>query len=388
MKHKLYAILIALLLAAVLAGCGQESRESSLPDSTSDSTDPTHFYEEVAEGLTVDAQVSGRTPGVVPAVYTGSFPALDRAAVDRFLAVCGDAVANVELDVEKGNVWNFVATTDKDAYVGAAICVDSMELNSYSFSYSSSEYHWYGDVLACYPRFYRAKYPEWDNSDWFREPKAFGFATEQEADAQVRSFLELLGVQNVALNETLYLDHRVMEEAQHTDAAIQKMTGKGQELKFKESWTEADDAYHFTYEITQDGFPMVPEVNTGAAQIYIPSMIEVICNRDGIVYLQVFAPWASGEQTEAPETILTAREALENAKEILCLTPVSYERVVKEVSLRYYYVYDGDRCLLRPCWYVATLGLQVPQLVLGEVVDEPRDEYSFILLDAVTGQEV
>ena len=165
------------------------------------------------------------------------------------------------------------------------------------------------------------------------------------------------------------------------------MTGKGGEPEYKPEWTEADDAYHFYYLVGHEGIPVVHGLDSGRSYRYFRTDIRVIYNRDGVVYLQISNPWAFGQQVETAESILTPQEAVEEAREILSLTQVPHRRVVKEVSLRYYYKQEGEKVYLRPCWFVAVLGLQVQDMFQGQDLNEPYDRYEYIVLDAITGQE-
>lgn len=102
----------------------------------------------------------------------------------------------------------------------------------------------------------------------------------------------------------------------------------------------------------------------------------------GITYLVVQGPLNFDQVAEEPASITSAAEALAVAKEVTQNVVSSYERVIDRVSLRYYVEQDRDRLLLKPCWEVAIRQKDVV-LYSGEV----RDEYVYVVVDALTGKE-
>ena len=99
-------------------------------------------------------------------------------------------------------------------------------------------------------------------------------------------------------------------------------------------------------------------------------------------YLVVQGPLNFDQVAEEPASITSAAEALAVAKEVTQNVVSSYERVIDRVSLRYYVEQDRDRLLLKPCWEVAIRQKDVV-LYSGEV----RDEYVYVVVDALTGKE-
>lgn len=391
---KIISLALALLIF-LLAGCGPEGtvsdhRQTTGVTNATGPSDPSHIYEEVSDKITIDAVLEYPEPDWVPAVYEASHPVLNRETVDRFLAAVGDSVAEVTTDeyLDELCTWNFFANTEKNGLVGLNYRVGSQDVTNYTFNYSVTGISkWYNHVLCYYNKYDRAEYPDYSNAEKFMEPKDFAFATAEEAEAQVRALLELLGIHNPILTETLYLDHETLAVEEKSEVANAKMTGKGGEPEYKPEWTEADDAYHFYYLVGHEGIPVVHGLDSGRSYRYFYTGIRVIYNRDGVVYLQISNPWAFGQQVETAESILTPQEAVEEAREILSLTQVPHRRVVKEVSLRYYYKQEGEKVYLRPCWFVAVLGLQVQDMFQGQNLNEPYDRYEYIVLDAITGQE-
>ena len=388
MKHKsnvLHLVAVLLSLALLMVGCGTETPgpDSTEGQSALDSTDPTHFYEELAENITIDAVVDGRTPGQIPAVYEGTIPPLNREVVDRFLTGIGDSVVQVVDEKSTEKSWLLNARTELGGFVSTSITVSTTDRTGSVFSYTSAEELRYSVPVNYYSPCWRALQPDSDNSELYMEPRSFSFATVEEADAQVRDCLALLGIHNVELEEILYLDHQILAEQEQVEMSSSKEGQDGSNLEDNESWTEADDAYHLYYEVGHEGIHMIPMLFDDRPQPYIPTEIRVMFNRNGIVSLYVETPWIFGEQVEAGETLLTAQEAMEKTKEILLVAPAPYEQIVDRISLRYYYQQDGDRYILRPCWVASVLGVDVVKFEGADQINE----YSYIILDAYTGQE-
>lgn len=387
MKHKsnfLHLVAVLLSLALLMVGCGTETPgpDSTEGQSALDSTDPTHFYEELAENITIDAVVDGRIPGQIPAVHEGTIPPLNREVVDRFLAGIGDSVVQVIDEESTGKRWLLNARTELGGYVSTLINTSTTAITGSTFTYSSAEEQKYSVPINYNDPHWRELNLDLDNSEVYMEPRSISFATVEEADAQVRDCLALLGVHNVELEEILYLDHQTLAEQEQLLMSSSKEAQMGTNLELNE-WTEADDAYHLYYEVGHEGIHMIPSmIDEKRPQPYTTTSIRVICNRNGIVWLCVETPWIFGEQVEVGETLLTAQEAMEKTKEILLLAPAPYEQIVNRISLRYYYQQDGDRHILRPCWVASVLGLNVEEFAGYE-----KNEYSYIILDAYTGQE-
>lgn len=389
MKHKsnvLHLVAVLLSLALLMAGCGTETPglDSTESQSALDSTDPTHFYEELAENITIDAVVDGRIPGQIPAVHEGTIPPLNREVVDRFLAGIGDSVVQVVDEKSTEKSWLLNARTELGGYVSTLINTSTTAITTSTFTYSSAEEQKYSVPVNYYSPYWRALVPRFDNSEVYMEPRSISFATVEEADDQVRDWLALLGIHNVELEEILYLDHQTLAEQEQVKMSSSKEGQDGTNLELNE-WTEADDAYHLFYEVGHEGIHMIPiPLDEKRPQPYNSTEIRVICNRNGIVWLYVETPWIFGEQVEVGETLLTAQEAMEKTKEILLLAPAPYEQIVDRISLRYYYQQDGDRHILRPCWVASVLGVDVVKFEGADQINE----YSYIILDAYTGQEL
>ena len=388
MYRKLLTLSLAVLFALSLVACNPEVSADdpvNQGQSSADTTDPTYFYEEVSDLITVDAKVIGRTPGEIPSVYVGTLPELNQEAYHQFLEALDDSVSEVLTDISESEYEMFVTKTKNGALAGFNTAVGF----SYNISYSADSYTYYGVAVSNYGPYERVKYQEEDNTEYFTEPKSFAFASPEEADAQARALLEVLGIQNAILVETLYLDHATLSEQYQIQAPTDKIAVTGNDVPDKDSWTSADDAYYLTYEIGYPDIRLIPTYQpVGTNENYVSSTFRIVWGAEGCIYLQGSNPWIFGEVVETGTALISAQEALDEAIAILNLAPTDYERVINEVSLRYYYAQDGDRYLLRPCWNISVLSLDVPQIFMGQEIGEPMDELNYILLDAYTGQEL
>lgn len=388
MYRKLIALTLSLLLSLSLAACTPETPGGSTENqgqSSADTTDPTHFYEEVSDLISVDADVLGRTPGEIPGVYVGSLPRMDQEVYGQFLAALDDSAAEVLTDVTEKEYTMFVTNTARSGYAG----FNTSPGFSYSLSYSADSYYPYGIALNYYNPYDRVLNAESDNTEHFTIPKSFAFASPEEADAQAKELLEVLGIQNAVLVETLYLDHTTLAEQEQAIASQDKEALSTGKVTLKDSWTEADDAYHLYYEFSHQAVNLIPTNQpVGTNENYVASYAEIIWGAEGCFFLNITNPWCFDQEMDTSSTMVTAREALDEAIAILNLAPVNHERVITQVALRYYYAQDGDRYLLRPCWNITVLSLDVQEYFMDEPYGEPKDELSYILLDAYTGQEL
>ncbi len=402
MYRKLLSLSLAVLFTLSLVACSPDpstdnpvSQGQSSSDATSVSnpavlSDPNHYVETISDNLKIDARIVPLPDDAEPGVYLGSVPQLNQEIVDNFLATIGDSVAVVNQDeyLDELKMWNYFLDTEKQAFFGSNYSVDSIDVPEYRLSYSSSQWHWYNNVIHYKEPYQRVRNPELDNSHRYQEPKSFAFATEDEALEQVQAILNSLGIYNAEVIETLYLDHAIMAEEEKTPLSLNSMTGKGGEPEYKPQWTEDDDAYYFIFNIAHTGIYLQPSMNSNTDLPYAGSTVDVLYGKDGLVWLVIDNPWVFGELVESSEALMPTEDVISRVKEILQFSATPYTRTVDEIALRYYYRQDGDKILLRPCWVASVLGEDIPNEFMGQVLGEPYDDYSFIIFDAITGQEL
>lgn len=399
MKHilckRLVAGILLLIQICALYACNEnpsQGSELNIPEPSVglEAEAPTHFYEVVTDNITIDASVSPLPEGATPAVYEGAVPELNKETLDAFLSAVGDSVTNVLEDsyADELKIWSYVYQSEKGAYAGCSTRVGSQDVTTFSFSYTHPDASWIFNALNYYDKYDAVQNPGLGNNELFLEQKTFSFATEQEALTEALRILEILGIHNAVLSETLYLDHETLAIEERSDRVLDKSAAKGVEPEFKPQWTEADDAYFFSFDIEHEGILVQSRLETTRDTIYIPTRVQVIYNQSGVISLNITQPWVFSATSETTESILSLEEATEKVKEILLYSYVPHERIVDELNLRYYYRQDGDRVYLRPCWIASVLELQVQAMFNGELVGDPYDRYSFIIIDAITGQEL
>ena len=234
------ALLLCLSLAASLVACqrpGATEGQTGQQTEQALQTDPDHFYEEVEEGLLIDAVVEHPEGNVTPKVYVGRKPAFNQERLQAFLSQVGDPVVEVKVDRTEDQLYNFDGVC---ANGGHAIILQELEQNSRNFSMSYNNLkadRWYGAVLSLDTGDYIDVSGTSNNTYLLTEPKNFSFATEQEAETAVREMLQLLDVGNLELKRTLYLDHEALATAERSELIKGKNAEKGDEIPSKESFT-------------------------------------------------------------------------------------------------------------------------------------------------------
>lgn len=371
-------------LCAWILTCLPACQNNQVQEPNPGEMEPTHFYEEVEEGLLVDAVVERPEGNATPKIYVARKPIFSKEHLYAFLEHIGDPVEEVRVDLTEDEWYNFDGVCESG---GHAIALWPLDSNSYtgSMSYTRGEADkWYGAMLCRRGGDYIDPSGADDNTDLFSEPQDFSFATAEEALAAVKEALAILDVGSLELQETLYLSHEALEIAESSDLIREKNAAKGGEVYVKESWTEADDGYMFVFNCGQDGIPMLTSGWGSQTANYAPVHIEIRYNRYGITSMVVQGAVNFDEVAEEPASIVSAAEALEVAKEVAQNVVSSRDRIIDRVSLRYTAEQDGDRWLLKPCWEVAVLQKGV---VHFDWKDEDLDAYAYVVVDALTGVE-
>ena len=394
LKTRVGSAALALASLLTLTACKTESAsgtettsttQESAPDLRGDVNNPGHYSKEINEKLRIDTQVMGPSEGITPKVYVANLPEMDVPIMETLLKKLGDDIGEIQVDEykNKGTVHTVIMSTKSGGYADFQVRAVDSDFPGWNMTYNTSEYVWYSNAYIDYGAVIRNEYPEIDNTELYTEPKEFSFATPQEAEEEVRELLKSIGIENIQRSEMFYLDHKIMAEAEKSDAAYDRMTkGGSEEAVYKEEWTEADDAYAMRFDLLQDGITTLPYNFTRATRTYANTTVDVIYNKNGIVHLYICMPWLFEEEVETPSSLVTANEVLDLAQEKLLKSKPPYERVVDDISMRYYYIQDRDRWLLRPCWMVMILNKDKP--TEGEMV---LSDHSVILIDAITGEE-
>ena len=150
-RKKTVALTLCLSFAASLMACqkpgvpeeqtGQEAEEFARQ------TEPDHFYEEVEEGLLVDAAVERPEGNVTPKIYMARRPDFSKESLYAFLDYIGDPVEEVRVDRTEDQMYNFDGVC---ASGGHAIALVGLSAGSSECSISYNRLdadRWYSAML-------------------------------------------------------------------------------------------------------------------------------------------------------------------------------------------------------------------------------------------------
>lgn len=367
------------LLFSVMAGCGEQEAQEGTAQ-----TDPAHFYEEVRDDILIDADVIWPEGDYIPRVYEAEPIIITKEDINKFIEFCDDGVARVTMDKRVGTANAYYVETDKG---GEVICntFTNVEEPGSAFSYCLDEDMPYSDVVTGYGGLQKSSYVEEDNTFLYDQPKDFAFATAKEAEAIVREALKAINLDHLILERTLYLDHEVMQRYQQENLEdITELHEKMEAPYAVKDWTEADDCYQFMFSYDVDGIPTIVSDRVTPTFTITPAGATFRYTEKGIIRASVGDFWKLAETVEEPEKIISATEAMETVKEKLESVYSGQVREVQEIALRYAPMQDKNRWLLSPVWEVLVCEKDVPLIYAGIT----SDEYSYILVDALTGEEL
>ena len=383
------ALALALLLA--LPGCQHTPADSTAPQQTTAPasglaetvpTDPNHVYEQVQENLLIDAEIIAPPDGVTPKVYVGEMKTFTKEEIDAFLAWNGDGIAEVTRDDTQDQSHVYAGNCQS----GSTFALEYSLNNLYPPIFSYVNYN-LNERYMDYPIYSTQTSYETNTrhyiTDLFVDPEDLSFATAEEAEAQVREGLATLNLGELKLNRTLYINHDRMAQAGEMlqgDEWASEVKGNTVTYPQWDDWDEGDDCYMFEFFSAADGIPMTYRFWDSGTVSYCPNSIVVWYTGDGIIDLQVTYPWRFDQVAEAPESIISAREALAVAKAKYTNIISSQNRIIESVNLAYVYRQDGDGWLLRPVWEV--------KIRLKATDTVPFDTFQYVGVDAITGEEL
>ncbi len=378
-----FLALIVLLIATCFIGCSSRGETSNAqPHMSHISSDPPHIADETEKNSRVDTSVMENLDDGDAGIYEGKVKRFSREDIDNFFTFCGTSI--VSSNESEGH--------DEKSYAG--VCE-----NGSKFSYLTATNHPYSQFI--YRNDDKAEiywnYPIYTNErdyltnskymvGWmFTEPKNFSFATAAEAEKNSREALSALGLSDLKLLRTLYCDHKTLEEAMQVITTAEEFGPLGATIEnngfeVKDDWSEADDAYLFSFGIPVNGIPLsYRDEQSNEKAWYTGCSIVVWYAKDGIISLSVDTPWEVGEEIEAPIPIVSAQIAQETVEKKFSYNLEYKDMRIDEVRLEYHYIQDRHKWLLKPVWAVA----------LSYANDEFDDRYYiFTNIDALTGNEM
>lgn len=346
--------------------------------------EPEHIYKEIRDGLLVDAEVDIPGDRTIPKVYVAESVAIDESFINAFLDACNDGPGALEITPMENDITLYrMGKTENDFSLSAA---ESKSINFkftwIVYSSNSEKYEWqkyYADYRAPEDRILYAAL----GSMMYTEPRSFAFASPEEAAQEICDILADLGIPNLRLYDTLYVDHEIAKEFAES-GWIEAHYEQFDESSLPEhTWTEADDFYYFTFYFDVAGIPLytIPFVTTTLS--YPGGSVWAKYGAEGVIELRCSYPRMAGVVVDEPPSILSAEEALAAALQIKEDVITDHEQIIDSIALRYYCVQDGDRWLLTPIWVVSVLEKNYYAVENGN-----KDKYDRIIIDAITGEEI
>ena len=394
-RRRMTCLSITVTLIYILSGCA--AKETRLEHSVDDAS----LFDNLPEGLSIDESMELPEVNAIPAIYEVALAAPTQDGIEAFLNEVGDPARKINVSDCDGSQQISAETSNGTFMLNRNF---SQKYTGFSFYYDTEMDSWYKSEYVL--NYYDTNGEDnahrsgnkvfFHNADRYQEPKEFAFASVESAEETVRQKLELLDIHNLLLSRVLFLDHSIMAQVENeTNAAAQAALENGEEIfpkgpdgeylvgELKGQWTEADDCYMFVFTGGTDGIPTARCEKMDKTTFFVPTTVIVRINASGITYINTINPWNVIEQVQQPDEILSAQQALVRGKEIVQDILVKEDQVITRLSLRYYNVQDGQRWLFTPVWEIT--------VCRKDVVDyypEPKDLYYYVLIDAITGDEI
>lgn len=371
--------------AAVTVPPAEKETTAPPPAEPAEEPQPQRFEETIDGEFRVDASVFQCPEGGLAGMYVGQPQRFTQAQIDAFLSALGTSCTAATEKTDASNTLIYKGSCDN----GASFSVErpNSDHPHYAFLYGDrSKYGQYYDYPIYYGEESFLTNPKYTVGWLFTEPKDFAFGTAAEAEQDIRNALKTLGITDLELLRTLYVDHKTQE------AAMKRVIGNPDYAPIgdfqphngypiREDWSEDNDAYVFSFGFSVQGVPMSYRTGVlGNDEYYCGSEIVVWYNKDGIVFLHLEMPWEVTEEAQPPVPVIPAVDALETAKVKFAALPDHYrDKCIEEVRLEYQYTREGDRWLLKPVWAVAMSYTDDAFYVRY---------YQFMNIDALTGNEL
>lgn len=332
------------------------------------------------EGLSVDLTIPA-FGSKVPSIYRAALPTLGQSTVERFLTAIGDTPGEVIADECYDGVHSISMRTGKQADVQYYTPESEGALGVYSFGYTTQTYL---DYTYAFMNYGGVMDGIADNTDLYREPKEFSFASSQEAVQQAEAVLDYLGIQNAILAEKLYLDHETMTDYVRSSEAAETIAVYGAEALAERGYDSTYDAYVLRFAIEKDGIFTSTRLYQLPTTTIAPTTIEFMINASGVVNVSISFPWVFAETLEVPAGIISAEDILQIVEDFELEVVSESPRTIDGISLEYISVQDGDHWNLKPVWVVTVLYKGRTKISESECFDE-HQVYCF---DAMSGKQI
>lgn len=368
------SFIVALGIAFLCTACAKGNEDTNYTERLGNAT---IAYERNNESGTIAIEEHSEYAGI----YEAEPQRFSDEDINRFLSYCGDSIAYSQ-EEDGSTSARYWGTTDSGKQF---LRIESTGYHPHVvFQYMDQEK--YGTYSA-YPIYSGEEQYENNtqfNVGWmFAEAKDFSFATAKEAEGAVRAALSVLGVSDLILLRTLYIDHNIMEAAGKKLATEPQYAPIGETKEnngypIREDWSSADDAYMFSFGISVNGTPLATRFEVRDTSTYIGSQIIVWYSADGIDCLSVDMPWKV-ESAQITADIVPPQVAIDVAKAkmegILTIQDPTYSNA----CLEYQYRQDNNQWILFPVWTIK---------VTYQFADDSSEEYEYISVNALTGEEI
>lgn len=347
-------------------------------------TEPTRIVETVDDNFHIDAAVVDYPADGMAGVYAGSPKVFTKEEIEAFVNHCGSSIASVK-EWDDGDMMYYNGTCSNGYRFNYMRGLESVNHHPYAhFQYSAEHSAIYGEYPIYFGEDHYYTNPKYTIGWMFTYPKQFSFATEKDAEAAVRDALKVLGLPELTLRRTLYIDHNIMEEAGKllaTDENFAPIVGTEENNGYtlRDDWSEEDDAYIFSFGISVSDIPLSYHFQAGDTANYCGTDIIVLYTKYGISNLSVNTPWSVGVEIKESAPIVPAQAALEIAIEKYSYDLSMKDKRIEEIRLEYQYFQNRDAWLLKPVW----------SIMISYTIERSFDRYyDFTNVDALTGKEL
>ncbi|MGN0313362.1 MAG: hypothetical protein ACI4EG_01075 [Fusicatenibacter sp.] len=378
-KNAITLPLAGVLLFSALCGCESSAVILSYPDDLSG-----HIAETIEPGLEIDLEIE--SPGAAaPAEYGTEALQADEQTMKSFLAYLSDSIESKAVDEWLDGEHHYAVRTEKGSYAEFRQAGDGIA--------AATEWSYYAPVADEYNYavidYYGAgrSTSSFDNTSLYLAHRDFSFASCEEALQYVRDALKILGLINLDLVETLYLDHEIMSDYVKTAAVQDLLDHYGMQYLAERGYDASYDAYSFRFSLSKDGIPLFEEAFWNTTVGYATPNIVVRINKDGVFVVHASECSLFGEKTAESYQMFPAGRVLSDVRAMLQETICPYERRIDGLKLRYIYWRAGNRLLLKPVWIVSVREQEAGPPKDVSAPDGPcEDSYSFFIYDAQTGE--
>ncbi len=359
--------------------------ETALAHNSAPSAPSRHIAQTVSKDLIIDAEVSGEPLDGLAGVYIAKPKDFSKEEINAFITCCGESIVSTK-EWDDGAMAYYNGECTNGYRFGYMWGLDGRNNHPYAqFQfYDTGRYMTYYDYPIYTGEENYITNPRYTVGWMFTEPKTFSFATAEDAEISVRNALAILGLPDLTLLRTLYIDHDTLAKAGEllaSDENYAPIIGDAENNGYtlRDDWSEEEDAYLFSFGISVNGTPMSYFFDdSDKTATYCGSEINVWYTKSGITFLRVSTPWTVAAAESSPEPIISAEAALEVAKEKYSYDLSMKDKRIEEIRLLYKYSQNRNQWLLRPAWTVQ-LSYQI-----GQSTDR---YYQFMYIDALTGKE-